>query len=299
VLAVAVAARGAGTVTITLDPGATHQTMSGWECTTFVAEPCTPHYDAVRDAVLDRAVNDVGINRVRLEIRSGVENAIDHYRNWIDHGCPAPPDERYLEWRHNRYATVDDNADPGVIDWSGFHFTELDEAVERVVLPMRARLAARGERLFVNLCYVAFTGQIEGGSYHHDDADEYGEFVLATYLHMQDAHGFVPDTWEVVLEPDNVQQWNGTRLGEAIAAAAARLEAAGFAPRFAAPSNTSMSQIIAYFDDMVAVPGAARHLEMFSYHRYGANDATLALIVERAIERDLETGMLERCCTRT
>jgi hypothetical protein len=35
--------------------------MSGWECTTYIAEPCTPHYDALRDVVLAHAVNDVGI----------------------------------------------------------------------------------------------------------------------------------------------------------------------------------------------------------------------------------------------
>lgn len=280
--------------TITVDPGTTYQTMRGWEVTPFVTSECDPAFPALRDAFIDLAVNDIGINRIRLEVRSGVENSVDHYANYLANGCPEPPSPEYTEWRENRYATVNDNADPNVINPAGFHFTELDRSVEQIVLPMMQAMAARGERLWINVNYVAFTSQIAGGAYHHDDPDEYAEFVLATYQHLDDAYGFTPDTWELVLEPDNVSQWNGTLLGEAIVAAAARLSANGYTPRFVAPSNTNMANAISYFDQMIAVPGALTWLEEFSYHRYGGVSlANLQAIADRAVQHNLSTGMLE------
>lgn len=294
VLAVLCTTASAGPPTITVDSASTYQTMRGWEVTSYVADPCDPAFAALRDAMIPLAVDDIGIDRVRLEIRSGVENSVDYYANWVADGCPAPPDPNYTTWRQNRYATVNDNADPNVIDWAGFSFTELDWAVEEIILPMKQAVEANGEHLFINLNYVAFTGQIVGGAYDHDDPDEYAEFVLATYLHLQNDYGFVPDTWELVLEPDNVSQWNGTRLGEAIVAAAARLSANGFTPAFTGPSNTNMANAITYFDDMIAVPGALAHLDELSYHRYGGvSIANLQAIAARAVQHGLSTGMLE------
>jgi hypothetical protein len=280
--------------TISIDSEVTYQTMRGWEVTTFVAEPCDPALPALVDTLVPLAVDDIGINRVRLEVRSGVENSHDYYADWVAAGCPGPPDADYTTWRENRYATVNDDGDPNAIDPAGFHFTEIDWNVENIVLPLKQRVEANGEELFINLNYVAFTGQIADGSYHHDDVDEYAEFVLATYLHLQSEYGLVPDTWELVLEPDNVSQWNGTLLGQAVVAAAGRLAANGFTPAFVGPSNTNMANVVTYFDDMIAVPGALGHLAEFSYHRYsGVSIGALQDIAARAVQHGLSTGMLE------
>ncbi|MBI4674397.1 MAG: hypothetical protein HY741_22360 [Chloroflexi bacterium] len=45
-------------------------------------------------------------------------------------------------------------------------------------LPMRQKLQARGESLFLNVCYVAFTSN---PYMQYTNAEEYAEFVLATY----------------------------------------------------------------------------------------------------------------------
>jgi len=280
--------------TITIDSKTTYQTMRGWENTAWIADPCDPAFPALRDIVIDRAVNQVGIDRLRLEVRSGVENTTDYYADWIAAGCPGPPDQQYTRWRDNRYATVNDNNDPNTINWNGFHFSELDWIVENIILPYKTKMAKNGEDLFINLCYVAFTSQINGGTYHHDDPQEYAEFVLATYLHLQNKYGFVPDTWEILLEPDNVSQWDGTLIGEAVVATAARLTTAGFTPKFVAPSNTNMGNAITYFDDMIAVPGALQYLEEYSYHRYaGVSKSNLKAIADRAVQHNLSTAMLE------
>jgi len=284
----ALVARLAPAATITVDPSVTYQTINGWEATAWVAEPSDPALPFYREALYEALVNDIGINRLRLEIRSGVENSND---NWSDYQAGKI---EYQTWRSRRYATVNDNADPHVINDSGFHFSEMDGVIEQVVNPLRDLLEANGERLYVNVNYVAFTGQITDGAYLHDEPAEYAEFVLAAYLHIRDKYGWVPDSWEVLLEPDNVPQWNGRLLGQAIVATAARLEDNGFDPVFVAPSNTNMGNAVTYFDRMIEVPGVLDYLHEFSYHRYGGVSLqNLRAIAARAQQHGLTTSMLE------
>ncbi len=274
--------------TITVNPGTTYQTISGWEAVAFALEPANPAFANFSDTLFDQAVNDLGLNRVRLEIRSGVENSDD---NWSAYQSGAI---EYQTWRSRRYATVNDNADPQTIDWSGFHFSEMDSTIERIVNPLREKLAAKGERLIVNVNYVAFTAQITDGLYIHNSSAEYAEFVLATYLHLQEKYGWVPDLWEVILEPDNVSQWNGRFIGEAIVAAAERLRAAGFEPAFVAPSNTNMGNAVRDFDQMIQVAGVLPVLRELAYHRYGGVSlGNLQAIAARGRQYGLDTAMLE------
>jgi hypothetical protein len=273
---------------LVVDPTMTYQTMTGWEATTYAGQDSAA-FDNFKGAVFDAAVDDLGIDRVRLEVRSGAENQEDY---WSQQQAGSID---YATWRSRRYSTVNDNADPDVIDAAGFQWSELDDQIDRIVLPLKTRVEARGETLWVNLCYVAFTSQIGGGlQYDHGDADEYAEFVEATWLHLQSKYGWVPDTWEVILEPDNVSQWNGTLIGQAIVAAAARLQARGFSPRFVAPSNTNMANAITYFDALAAVSGAVSHLKELSYHRYGGvSDTNLQAIQSRATTWGIDTAHLE------
>jgi O-glycosyl hydrolase len=274
--------------TITVDSTTRFQTVSGWECVTFASQgdPAFPNY---KDELFDRVINEAGINRLRLEVRSGAENSTDYFAQYQSGQVD------YATWRANRYATVNDNADPNVMDPQGFHFTELDQTIQMIVLPLRARAAAKGEPLYINLNYVAFTGQItQGGGYHHANAAEYAEFILAVFQHMERQFGFVPDAVEILLEPDNVSQWNGTTVGNAIAAVAARLAAAGYSPEIIAPSCTNMGNAVSYFDALAAVPGALSALDEICYHRYGGvSDANLQALASRAQQHGKRTSMLE------
>lgn len=275
--------------TITLDPSATYQTITGWEAVCWAAND-SDAFSRFINEVCDRVVNDVGITRIRLEVRAGAENSEDYWSQYRSGQIP------YETWRCKRYATVNDDGDPDHINPTGFHFSELDWAVSHIVAPLKQRVEANGDHLFVNVNYVAFTGQIRDcGEYLHDDPEEYAEFVLATYLHLRDTYGWVPDAWEVILEPDNVSQWNGTVIGKAIAAAAPRLQAHGITPRFIAPSTTSMANASTYFDEMASsTPAALPYLSEICYHRYGGvSAANLAKIVDRATRHQLDTSMLE------
>ena len=264
--------------TISLNASTTFQTMTGWEATSQAGQDFA-EYPLYRNTLLDLAVNDLGINRIRLEIRSSVENSQDIW-TLFNNGQISSAENRCL-----RYSTVNDNNDPNVINSNGFKFSSFDHTIDNVILPLKQVVEARGEKLYINVNYVAFTSQITGSgcssslAYHHSNADEYAEFVLAAYLHMQSKYGFVPDAWEVILEPDNVSQWDGSTIGNAVLKAAARLEANGFTPRFIAPSNTNMGSAISYFDAMANVLGSSnvtKYVKEFSYHRYGGVSETPA-----------------------
>ncbi|OGR87242.1 MAG: hypothetical protein A3J74_11255 [Elusimicrobia bacterium RIFCSPHIGHO2_02_FULL_57_9] len=281
--------------TITLNPATTYQTITGWEAAAQAgqSDPLFPNF---KDTLFNQAVNDLGVNRLRLEINSGAENTRDFWTEFRN----GQIDNATL--RCLRYSTVNDNADPFVINPSGFQFAQLDDTVDNVVLPMMQKLQARGERLYVNLNYVAFTGQMTGAGcpaglqYNHDDSpDEYAEFVLATYQHLQSKYGWGPDSWEIILEPDNTSFWRGTQIGNAIAAAGSRLQANAFSsPRFVAPSVTNMANASPYFDAMIAVSGVQQYLSEISYHRYGGvSTGNLQSIASRAVQYGLNTGMLE------
>lgn len=272
---------------ITLDATRTHQTIVGWEAHAQSGEDDVPEFPLYADTLFDLVVHDLGINRVRLEVRSGAENRIDYYAQWragvIDDAT----------WRCKRWETINDNADPNVIDANGFKFGALDMQIDRVVKPLRQRLADRGEKLYVNLNYVAFVKQCTNIPYIHHDPAEYAELILAVFEHMERKHGFVPDGVEVVLEPDNTD-WTGASMGHALVHTATLLESKGYRPEFIGPSTTHMQRALTFFDDMVKVPGVLSYLREYSYHRYGGRTpANLAGIASRASQYGLRTSMLE------
>ncbi len=271
---------------ILLDSSSHYQRMTGWEATTQAGQD-QRDFPRYRDRLLELAADSLGIDRVRLQVRSGEENSRDY---WAEMRAGRLAEN----WRCVRYATVNDNADPNVINWNGFKFGDLDESVEQIVLPLKRRLEARGEHLFVNLNYVAFYRQCPNVPYIHTDPEEYAEFMLAASLHLRTKYGLVPDAWEVMLEPDNTPFWRGEQLGRAIVATARRLKAEGFTPRFIAPSTTSMGAAAPYFDELAQVPGALEYVSELSYHRYrDAGEPALRAIAASAARYHVASAMLE------
>ena len=275
---------------IVLDPETTFQTMSGWEATADLPDnPAAPVWAPYRQEMLDRVVTEVGINRLRLEIRSGAESSTGVIRKHI------AGEITFDQWEATRYKKDNDNDDPFNINWNGFDFAELDWHIENTILPIRKRMAAQGETLIVNLCYVNFS---EPG--FHANADEYAEFVLATYLHMQEKYGLVPDMWEVILEPDirkanpKADRWSGEMMGHAMVATAARLRDHGFDPSFVAPSVTNIKNTLPFAKAIASVPGALEDFDELSYHRYWSGwPEILAQISDFADQHDMRVSMLE------
>jgi hypothetical protein len=272
--------------TVQIDPAARFQTMRGWEVHTETQNNESPGdptaFDAFKDELFDRAVNEAGINRLRLEVRSGAENVLDY---WAQFQAGAISTD---EWRATRYATVNDNGDPNSMNPSGFLFSELDDNVTRIVLPIKQRIEANGETLYVTLTYVAFTQSITTGAYHHTTPAEYAEFILAAFQHLQATYGLIPDALEIILEPDVAGAWNSTLTGQVIVPVTDRLSANGFNPKIIAPSTTSMASAPTYFNSWAAT--ARARVQTVAYHRYtGVTTGNLQTIA--ALGK--ETAMLE------
>jgi hypothetical protein len=262
--------------------------MWGWEGVTQIGQVECPAaaFATYKGPLLDRIVNELGINRVRLEIQSGMENPVDYWSQYfITHAIDING------WRAHRYEIINDNADPFVLNSAGIKFSGLDNTVDNVVTPMRQRLAARGERLYVNLNYVDFDGS---PFEHSSDPNEYAELMLAIFRHLQSKYGWVPDAIEISLEPDNTANWGPAAIGNAIVAAGDRLKAAGFSPDFIAPSTTNAARAIQYFDTMVQIPRVTEYLTELAYHRYsGVTPQVIQTLGSRAAAAGIRAGMLE------
>lgn len=274
--------------TIDVLPQITYQTMKGWMGADQLGQfECNPTaYNTYKSQVVDRLVNELGINRVAVGIHSGTEHSLDNYDRLVKGQIT------YDQWRSLRYAPQNDNDDPFSANPAGFKWTKLDYDIEHVVLPLRQRLAARGEQLYVELLFVDFSN--ENHSFlQMRNAEEYAEFITEAFKHIQQKYGFAPDGLELLLEPENTPH-RPPQLGPALVAAGDRLKAAGFRPDIAAPSTTSMAQAVPYYDGMLQTPRVLEYLTDLSYHRYaGVSDAALQLIAQRAQRDNIRTGMLE------
>jgi hypothetical protein len=266
--------------------------MVGWEATAWIGQFGWPTelFLKWQEEVLDLAVDDLGINRMRLELQSGTENQIDYFSMYMK------GDLREGDYFQHINEIVNDNDDPFVINPDGFKFSYLDNTIDYVVLPLKQRLESKGEKLYVNLNVVDFANPADASNVKFaDQPDEYAEFVLAAFLHLEEKYEWTPDAVEVVLEPAKAGWDNGTNVGNALAAAGERLKENGFTPDFIGPSNLSMAEAIHFFDEMVQVPGVLDYLSEFSYHRYaGVSEANLRTIAKRARQYNIDTAHLEK-----
>jgi fibronectin type 3 domain-containing protein len=280
---------------ITLDPDTIYQTFTNWEAQSYAADwpGHSTAYPSYADELFDRMDNEFEINRLTIQVHSGHENPVDYGRKYLDGEIT---EEEYAADPGYIYEIVNDNDDPFVIDPNGFHFTLTDHQIDDIVLPMRERIEARGEELQLNVCYVDFEDPPTSMYEHYNYPEEYAEFVLATYLHIQEKYDLVPDVWEVILEPDNTV-WNGTLIGNALLKTADRLISYGFTPHFRLPSTTNMARVVPYFDGVVNVVGTQFVLDYFeeiSYHSYEENNnQNRQDIFSKAEQYGLTTSMTE------
>ena len=73
-----------GQATITLDPQTTYQTIVGWEAVAQAGQVDCQGFDAYKDALFDAAINDLGINRLRVEIRAKGKESLEFNLSGLD-----------------------------------------------------------------------------------------------------------------------------------------------------------------------------------------------------------------------
>lgn len=274
------------TGTVTINATQEFQTMTGWEALAEIGQAeCDPRaYQTYKSGLLDRAANEVGINRIRLGLRNGYENPVDWYAAFKSGQLT------FNQWKAYWFQVVNDNADPLVINAAGFNWGYLDYTVEELILPLKQRLQARGDDLWFNLSYTG----ANSGQLHRDNPNEYAEFVLAAFQHLQQKYGLVPNSLELVNEP-NLGGWQASVIGQNLLAVKQRLNQAGFFPDFVGPSASTVSSTLTYVDQLLQVPGAAAALDEIAYHRYGTAPTAgqLQALAQRGAQHGLRTAMLE------
>jgi hypothetical protein len=154
------------TAVITIDTATRFQRMSGWEANAQSGE-AEPGFVGWQAELMDLAANDLGINRIRVELRSGAEHGVDYYARFRAGTMTE------AAWEAVRYAWANDNGDPTTINPDGFSGRR-SMSISRRRRPCVAP-RARGETL-LNLNYVSF-----GTSTAHHDPAEYAELMLAAF----------------------------------------------------------------------------------------------------------------------
>lgn len=274
---------------IVLDRTVTYQTITGWEAWVGTAHEDNKNaFNRGKNGLFDIAY-EAGFNRMRLQVRAGEENPVDYFTPYNSGQQP----QSY--WYDQRYNIVNDNSDPFTINPNGFQFRSFDYDMEQIVMPFKRVVEANGEQLYLNLNYVDFGSS---AFEHSRNPEEYAEFILATFQHIDRKYGIVPDALEVKLEAGNIARgdstWHdggGRLLGQVLVAAANRLKQHGYTPDFIAPSSIGIAEAAQYFDALIQVSGARQYLDEIAYHRYQGGSATD--IARRGTQYGLDTSMLE------
>lgn len=281
---------------IEIDTNIKHQTFQGWETgLSIVSHPgdilgTDTTYKYLTNDLMDIMVDSIGVTRCRIEFRSGVENTNDNWKDMIDGKIT------YDEWKPLRYLTINDNDDPKDLNMDGFQFSELDNKLEVGLLPLKNKLKEKGQDLYINLCYVAFTGSLAAEDYIQNDPDEYAEVVLAAFKHLDEKYGFVPNALEVILEPDVAKFGGGKLVGECMVAAGDLLKENGYTPEFIALSNTNLNNALNdyYLNQFLSVPRVLEYWKEFSYHLYtGRTDENFMKVADLGKQFNVRTSMIE------
>lgn len=265
-----------GTARIAIDSTRTHQTINGWEATVAIDDDGLSA--AARDSLIVMVVDRYGITRLRLQAQGNVIESVDHTH--------YPPE---LAIGSN------DNDDPNVMAPERFWWQIFDRNVKDYVLPIKARVEARGDPFILNVCFVGFR---ESSRFLQENPAEYVEFMLAVLNRLKTAYStpLEPDLWEMRLEPDNgAVRMSPDRMGEFLVAAGNAARKAGFQKiRFSMPSTKDPNLVPEYVQEVLKHPGAAAYITELSYHRYRAPlPATFDQLRSLSKEHGWTTAMLE------
>ena len=115
---------------IEFDSDSQGQALTGWEVTAraWEMDKANNRYDGswkdYRDEILPRLVGELGVNRIRIEVRSGVENPIDYWSQFMR------GEISYEEVKSHFYEKINDDTDPKHLNAAGFQWSSLDDQVE-------------------------------------------------------------------------------------------------------------------------------------------------------------------------
>jgi len=282
-------------VLIELHPEKTYQTIDGWGAianalsSSEVRDALLPHIDSL----INIAVNEVGITRLKTSLPAGAEDSIDYFQKIID------GEITYDDYKLTRYNIINDNDDPFDANPAGFQMNQTKYNIEKIVIPFKNMLEAKGDNFYHNLVFVNFANShLNPSDFNHsNDPEEYAEYINYVWKFLDNEYGFTPNGIEVILEPDNsaCENYNQKNIPPIIEALGNRFTSNGYDPEIMVPSTLSLTSVKSYFNELEKYPDAMKYVDVIAYHRYGGNKDTLAQqeIVTLAEKHNLKTAMLE------
>lgn len=271
---------GASTITV----GATsYQTFVGWQATaqsgqqyktvsgaTSYEWPSTTYGNYKTDLL--NAMLDVGINSLRLEANLADVNATG-YDDDSNNAAIQPSTATSGQWHYDRVVS----------------------AMDDIVVPYKALLAAQGETLDISLCIVDFKTT---GYKAEDTPSEYSFFVKKFVDKIYTTYGIQVNSVEAILEPDNSggnSNWTPAKVANNIVQTNTDLVAAGYTGiRWKGPSVTSVANAATWYADMKTANASVTPLLFeLPYHRYGGTNTDVATFQSAAAADGKTTAMLE------
>jgi O-glycosyl hydrolase len=269
-LPVAGCGRGAAVadVSVAVNPAVTYQTMMGWGKTT----PWLPASGPLHDLALDRAVNDLGLNRLRFEGFCGNKTS---GQSW--------------EW-------LNDNDDPHTINWAGFGLAQLDARAAAWLVPWKKAVEARGEPFDLYVSPSFFRGGSSGElpPWMLADPEEYAEWALALLLRLRDQHGITADYYSICNEAGNGNAFSPAVVARMMKALVPRLRQQGFPTVVQFPECVNAQVSWQYVEALRNDPQIWDWIGLISYHWYGQdNQSWMVKLRDFARERNLPTAQTE------
>ena len=264
----AAAARAQEAVAVKVDPSVRYQTILGWGKTT----PWLHAPKLLHDQSIDRAVNDLGINRLRFEGQ-----------------CGNKTDRRSWEW-------LNDNADPFRINWKGFDTATLDARVGEWLVPWKKAVEARGEKLDLYVSPSFFRGGSSGDvpPWLLANPDEYAEWALALLTRLRDVHGITADYYCICNEAGNNNAFTPQVVGRMIKALGPRMRKAGFPTTIEFPESINAHVAWRYVEALRNDPEIWKYVGVIAYHWYGRdNQSAMVKLRDFARQRRLPTAQTE------
>jgi hypothetical protein len=255
-------------VTVTLDPSVKHQTVRGWSC--------NPWYRGIapklRDQLLDEAINELGLTRVRWQQANGNRSA---ERSW---------------------EAQNDDGDPDTTNWDGFLTADADRAIETWVVPFKQRVEANGEPFELWMSPSFFdggsTGTVPAWLLH--SPGEYAEYALAYVKHMKDKHGVEATHYVICNEAGNNNAFSPQVVIEMTEVLGERLAAAGLKTKGQFSDGVNAGVTWRYLQAARDAPEIWKYVDVLSYHWYGGNNQeSMAKIRDFAREKGIDTGQTE------
>ena len=264
--AAAWSASAAEVVSVTIDPSRRYQTIRGWSA--------TPWYLGVspllRDQVLDEAVGELGITRLRYGQPSG-----NHHvgRAW--------------EWDN-------DDTDPTTVRWSAVNTALVDRYVRTWLEPLKRRVVDRGERFELWLGPSFFKGGASGAvpAWLVNSPAEAAEYAVSAILYLKNAHGLETDHYVICNEPGYRNPFSPEVMREMVEVVGGRFEELGLPTRIQFP-DSGPARGLRYIAALEDRPRAWRRIEVLSYHISGRLDPFRERIARAAGRRGLVTAQSE------